>query len=124
MNISIQGTNIDLSQALRELVQQKIGQSLRVLGSINQESISIAIQLENTSGRYVHTKENEQLYKAVATIGLPGHTFRIEESAMDIDRAIIKLKHTMTRDLREWKKRLIESRRNGARKVKRGVAED
>lgn len=124
MNISIQGSNIDLSNELREFVQKKIDDSLRVLSSMNQESISIAIELEYTTRRYIHEKENKQSYKAEATIGLPGHTLRVEESAMDIERAVVKLKHTLTRDLREWKRRLIENQRNGARKVKRDTIEE
>ncbi len=122
--MTIQGTNIDLTTELRELVQQKIGDSLRVLGSLDLESISIAIELENTSRRYVHEKDNQQLYRAEATVGLPGHTLRVEESAMDIDQAVVKLKHTLTRDLKKWKNRLIERRRKSARKVKKDAVKE
>ena len=118
MNITIKGTNLSLTDALRDLVEQKILDSLRALGGMNKESVRVAVELERTTHRYIQSKHNEQLYRAEATVSLPGHTLRVEESAKDIEQAIIKLKHTLTRDIRKWREHLIHSRRQGARKAK------
>ncbi len=124
MKIKLQGTNLNLTSELRELVNEKINDSLRALGRVNQESVRGAVELEHTTRRHTQSRENKQLFKAEATVSLPGHTLRVEESAMDIEKAVVKLKHTLTRDLRKWREHLIENRRQGARKIKANLAED
>ena len=124
MNIKIQGINLNLTPGLRDFVQQKMSDSLRALGSVNKESIKMVIELEHTTNRYLNAKDREQKYRAEATLWLPGHTLRVEESAMDIEQAVVQLKHTLTRDIRKWREQLIENRRLGARQMKHLSLED
>lgn len=118
MNITLQGTQLNLTSKLRELVDRKINDCLRAFGDMNLDAVQIAIELENTSHRYVKENNNEQPYRAEATVYLPGNTLRVEESADSIEKAIIKLKHTLTRDIRKWRERTVDKRRKGAREVK------
>ena len=118
MNINLRGTNLELTSDLREQVREKIGSSLRAFGSMNLEPAHIDIELERTTRRHLNAREREQLYRAEATVSLRGHTFRVEESAMELDLAIVQLKHTLTRDIRKWRERIIENGRKGARKAK------
>ncbi len=124
MNLTIKGTCLELNDKLRSFITDKVTDSLRTLGGMDLDAIKIAIEIERTSNRHLKAKERDQLYRSEATVSLPGRTLRIEESAMDVEHAITKLKQTLTRDLRKWKERKFDSRRKGARKVKEQTSED
>ena len=123
MNITLQGTQLDLTTKLRELVNRKLNDCLRAFGDMNLDAVQIAVELENTSHRYLKENDNEQPFRAEATVTLPGHTIRAEENAESIEQAIIKLKHTLTRDIRKWRERTIDKRRKGARQLKNAGVE-
>lgn len=123
MNINLRGTNLELTEDTREQVIRKIKESLRAFGGMSLEAVRVDVELERTNRKHLQAREKEQLYRAEATVSLPSHTIRVEESAMDLDQAVVKLKHTLTRDIRKWRERLIDTRRKGAREVKQSSRE-
>ncbi len=118
MNITLKGTQLVLTSKLRELVNRKLNDAMRAFGDMNLDAVQIAVELENTSHRYLKENDNEQPFRAEANVSVPGHTLRVEETASSIEQAIIKLKHTLTRDIRKWRERTIDNRRKGARQFK------
>ncbi len=118
MNITLKGTQLVLTSKLRDLVNRKLDDSLRAFGDMNLDAVKIAVELENTSHRYLKENDNEQPFRAEANVSFPGHSLRVEETASSIEQAIIKLKHTLTRDIRKWRERTIDNRRKGARQFK------
>lgn len=122
MNTTIQGTNVRLTNKLRDFVDEKLEDCFRAFGDMNLEAVHVAIELERTTRRHPNEREDEQLYRAEANVSLPGRLIRAEESASDIYQAIVKLKHTLTREIRKWRERVSDGTRDGARRVKEAVS--
>ena len=118
MNITLQATNLTLSDNLKDLVNRKIGDAARAFGDMNMDPVQIAVELEKTTNRHPQERTNEQLFRVEANVSVPGQLIRVEESAMELEQAIVKMKHTLTREIRHWRERKIEERRKGARKAK------
>ena len=118
MNMTLKGTNLTVTDPLRTFVDKKVRACLRALGDMNLDPVQIQIELEKTNHRHVKEREDEGAFRAEATVKLPGQTIRVEESAMEIEQAVVKMKHTLTRELRHWRERIIEKKRSGARKAK------
>lgn len=118
MNIMLQGTNLDISDELRTFTIKKIGDSLLAVGNLNLDPVRIDIELEKTTRSWLQERKDEQLYRAEANVSLPGQKIRVESSAMEIEQAIIQLKHMLTRKFRKHRERRIGRVRKGARKAK------
>ena len=122
MNVVIQGTNLDLSDDLRVFVNRKINDCMRSFGDMDLEPVRISIELEQTTLRHPNEREDRQSYRAEANISIPGNAIRVEESAMDVKQAVVKLKHTVMREVRTWRERRIDSNRKGGRKAKKIIS--
>ena len=118
MNIILQGTNLDITDELRAYTIEKIGDSLLAVGNLNLDPVHIDIELEKTTRSRLQERKDEQLYRAEANVSLPGQMIRVESSAMEIEQAIIQLKHMLTRKFRKHRERKIGRVRKGARKAK------
>ena len=123
MNITLQGTNLDLNDELRDLVNDKLEDCFRPLKDVDQDPIQVDIELEKTTRRYHQEKEDEQLYRAEANVSIPGRLIRVEESAPEVERAIVEMKHTLTREIRQWREKLTDERRAGSRRAKEMLSE-
>lgn len=124
MNVTLQGTNVDLTDDIRAFVDRKLEESLKVLGKMNRDAVFVDIELEETT-RKDQERNNQQLFRAEANVKIPGRLVRVEESAADLEQAIVSMKHTLTRELRQWHDRMVDENRKGARKAKEkfGTAE-
>ncbi|NND71587.1 MAG: hypothetical protein HKN43_08400 [Rhodothermales bacterium] len=118
MTVTLQGTNLDLTDELRALVDDKLEDCFRPLREMKQDPIIVDIELERTTRRYHNEKDDQQLYRAEANVSIPGRLIRVEESAPELPRAIVEMKHTLTREIRTWREKVIHDRRAGARRAK------
>ena len=118
MNIKLQGTNLELTHEIRKFVYKKLNDCRRALGDVDMNAVQIDIELEKTTSRHPQERRNGQLYRAEANVRVPGRFIRAEESSMHLEPAIVKMKNTLTRNIRHWREHVIEHRRNGARKAK------
>ena len=118
IHINLQCTNLPLTHELRTFVYKKLNDCLRALGETNPDAIQINIEIERTTSRHPRERNNGQLYRAEANVKVPGQLIRAEESSMHLEPAIVKMKNTLTRNLRHWRERRIDRRRDGARFVK------
>jgi ribosomal subunit interface protein len=119
MVVRVQGTNIDLSDELYAYVQDKLADSFRALGQLDTDSVHVDVELERTTRRHPQEREDERRYRAEANVTVPGRLIRAEGSADDMRSAVVEMKHRLTRELRDWRERVIDARRAGARKAKR-----
>ena len=86
-------------------------ESMRAFGNIPPEQIQATIRLAGINSRH---QNGERMYRAAAIILVPGASFRIEEEAREIERAIVELKHTLMRDVKQWREKLREGRRKSS----------
>ncbi|MEX2402020.1 MAG: ribosome-associated translation inhibitor RaiA [Rhodothermales bacterium] len=121
MNINIQGTGLDVSPKMRAYVEQKLDDSFRAFGDMNLEPVKVEVELERTTRRHPKERDDEQLYRAEATITIPGRTIRVEGTAPTLNQAVVRLKHTLTREIRRWREKLIAERRQGGRDLKEDI---
>jgi putative sigma-54 modulation protein len=118
MVVRVQGTNIDLSDELYAYVQDKLADCFRALGQLDTDSVHVDVELERTTRRHPQ-EQGERRYRAEANVTVPGRLIRAEGSADDMRSAVVEMKHRLTRELRDWRERMIDARRAGARKAKR-----
>ncbi|NNF56813.1 MAG: hypothetical protein HKN04_01090 [Rhodothermaceae bacterium] len=117
MNVSIQGTHLALTDAIRQLVHDKLTDALRPLGDTDRDPIHAAIELEHRT-RHYDDIAGVRAYRAEATVTGYGMTFRAEGSADELEPAVVAMKHELNRQVREWRGRLRDAQRSGARAAK------
>jgi ribosome-associated translation inhibitor RaiA len=78
----------------------------------------VDVELEETTRRHPQELEDQRRYRAEANVTVPGHLIRAEGSADTIQQSIVEMKHRLTRELREWRERVIDTRRAGGRQAK------
>jgi len=123
MNITFQATNLSLTDDLRTYVEQKLADCLRPLQDMNLDPVSVDVELERTTFRHPHEREDQRRFRAEANVTVPGRLIRAEGSADDLRQAIVQMKHVLTRDLRRWHERVIAKSRQGAREAKALLSE-
>lgn len=117
MNLKIQGTHLDLDDELRSYVEEKLQDAFRAFGDTDLEPVDVAVELERTTRRHPHEREDERRYRAEANVTVPGRLIRAEASADTLRQAIVRMKHTLTREIREWRAHLADDQRRGAREA-------
>ena len=118
MNITIHGRNLEITDEIRDFVINKLSDSFRALGERRNDSVSVVVELEQTSHRYLNEKEKAKQFNASVNMNMPGPDIHVEESASDIRQAIVKLKQKLTRELRHRSEKIIINKRKGGRKLK------
>lgn len=123
MNITFQATNLSLNDDLRTYVEKKLEDCLRPLQDMNLDPVSVDVELERTTLRHPHEREDQRRFRAEANVTVPGRLIRAEGSADDLRQAVVQMKHVLTRDLRRWHERVVAKSRQGAREAKALLSE-
>lgn len=118
MIVRVQGTNLDLNDELYAFVRDKLQDTFRALGSLDRDPVTVDVELEETTRRHPQELEDQRRYRAEANLTVPGHLIRAEGSADTIQQSIVEMKHRLTREIREWRERVIDARRAGGRQAK------
>ncbi|GEM_PF-5404932 len=124
MLVRVQGTNIDLTDDLYAFVRDKLEDCFRMLGSLNRSSVQVDVELEETTRRHPKELEDARRYRAEANVTVPDRLIRAEGSADTIHQSIVEMKHRLTREIREWRERVIDQRREGARRAKHELGDE
>lgn len=113
MDIKLKGTNLELTDAIREHVDTRIS-SLQKYIDPNDTSFLCDVEVEKTTD---HHKSGE-IYRAEVNIHIAGHDFRAEAIKEKLFDAIDEAKNEMARDLRRNKKKTQKSIRKGGLRIK------
>lgn len=124
MLVQVQGTNLEITDELFAFTTDKLEDCFRMLGSLDRRPVQVDVELERTTRRHPKEREDQRLYRAEANVTVPGRLIRAEGSADTLQQSIVEMKHRLTRELREWRERLIDERREGARHAKRKMGEE
>lgn len=124
MLVQVQGTNLEITDELFAFTKDKLEDCFRMLGSLDRRPVQVDVELERTTRRHPKEREDQRLYRAEANVTVPGRLIRAEGSADTLQQSVVEMKHRLTRKLREWRERLIDERREGARHAKREMGEE
>ena len=100
MKIDIKATNLDLTPALREYIEEKIGALTKFLKRWDPEGIVEAwVEVGRTTKH--HYKGN--VFRAEVDLRLPGKILRAEDENFDIRVAIDRVRDKLRREIEKYK---------------------
>ena len=108
MKISIQATRLELTPALREYVEAKLGSVGKLLQHFERAGeLTLFVEVARTTKHHRHG----EVYYAEVTLRVPRQTIRIEEYDADIREAVDRVKDRLKIDIAKLKERREERRR-------------
>lgn len=104
MNIQISGSNIDLTEAIKQYVTEKI----KSLQKYYPDMISAKIDLGMTTK---HHNKGSELFEAKVMIHVSGSDFRAVATEGDLYAAIDNVQNELKRELRQHKEKIRDLQR-------------
>jgi len=119
MRINIQTKNIDLTDAIRAYVDEKIASFGKLLPEAEDPVVAIELSKERNDQNH-----GDQLFKAEINLSGPHRNIFAEAKTADLYASIDQVKDVAIRELREQKERSVEEYRAGAREAKAALREE
>ena len=98
MRFTITGRNIEVTQGLREAVEDKIGKLDRFFAPATEAVVRLSVQ--------------KDIQKIEVTIPVKGHIIRAEESSSDMYVSIDLVEEILERQLKKYKNKLIDKKQS------------
>lgn len=100
MKINIKSTNLDLTPALKEYIEEKIGSLVKFLTRFDAEG---AVESRVEVGRTTRHHHKGPVFRAEVNIDVPGKVLRAEAEDLDIRTAIDEVKDKLKREAEKYK---------------------
>ena len=100
MNIQIKSTKIELTEELKNFIQEKMDMLEKFLGAIPVINCDFEVELTT------HHHNKGAIYRAEANLNLPGELLRIEKTEENINKAIEKVKDHLAEAIKKYKDKL------------------
>lgn len=98
MRFTITGRNIEVTQGLREAVEDKLGKLDRFFAPATEAVVRLSVQ--------------KDIQKIEVTIPVKGHIIRAEESSSDMYVSIDLVEEILERQLKKYKTKLIDKKQS------------
>ena len=98
MRFTITGRNIEVTQGLREAVEDKLGKLDRFFAPATEAVVRLSVQ--------------KDIQKIEITIPVKGHIIRAEESSSDMYVSIDLVEEILERQLKKYKNKLIDKKQS------------
>ena len=98
MRFTITGRNIEVTQGLREAVEDKLGKLDRFFAPATEAVVRLSVQ--------------KAIQKIEVTIPVKGHIIRAEESSSDMYVSIDLVEEILERQLKKYKNKLIDKKQS------------
>lgn len=123
MIIRIKTTNIELNNALRVWVEEKVGELERVLGKFADETDTFQqgrekIELNVEIGRTTRHHRKGNVFRAEIQLYLPKKHLRVSSKNIDLRTALIEARDALDRKIRKYKGKRLARARKWARRAK------
>jgi len=105
MQIRIKATQIELTDSLKNYIQEKMDMLDKYLGDIKVMNCDIEIE---------KTKSNQnkgKIFRAEVNLSVPGEMLRVEKTANDLYKAIDKVKDHLPRSIKRYKEKRRDKKR-------------
>lgn len=110
MIINIHGTGIELTPAMKQYAEEKIGGLTKFFENIRQADIDIGIR--------THHHNKGKIFYAEANLHVPGELVRVEKDSEDLYKAIDKVKDHLKVDLEKRKEKMRQKDKKSLREQK------
>lgn len=114
MKINIVTKNLDLTEAIRSYVDQKMLSLVKLLKNDLDPVLTVELAKPHSS-----QLNGEDLFKAEANLVFLGEQVFVDVEASDLYASIDILKDKLMRELRQYKEKTTEKTRSGARLAKK-----
>ncbi|MDP1629745.1 MAG: ribosome-associated translation inhibitor RaiA [bacterium] len=116
MKLHIKTTNLKLTPAIEEFINQKINRDMaKFIKRLDEKGAAeIFVEIARTSR---HHKQGD-IFRAEADLRLPGKVLRAEAEEWNIRVAIDQVKDELQREIKKYKERQATKFKKGARKIK------
>lgn len=105
MNINIKATNLDLSEALKSYINEKMNKLQKYMGkSIKPTNFDFEIE------KAVGNQHKGEIFRAEANIAIPGNLLRVEKTEKDMYKAIDKVQDHLEQVIKKHKEKLEDKR--------------
>lgn len=105
MQIKIKATQIELTDSIRNYIQEKMDMLDKYLGDIVVTNCDFEIE---------KTKSNQnkgKIFRAEANLSVPGEMIRVEKTANDLYKSIDKVKDHLPRSIKRYKEKRRDKKR-------------
>jgi putative sigma-54 modulation protein len=110
MTITLRGTNLELTEALKAYVDEKIGGLTKFFDSIQQANVDI--------GMRSHHHQKGDIFYAEVNLQVPGELIRVVKEADDLYKAIDSVKDHLKIDLEKRKDKMRDKDKREIRSQK------
>lgn len=105
MQITIKKTKIDLTDELRDYVQEKMDMLDKYLGTLKHGNCDV--ELEKMAGE----QNSGKIYRAEVNLELAGKILCVEKTEKDINKAIDKVKDHLAEMIKKYKEKKADKKR-------------
>jgi len=126
MKINIKSTNIELTPAIREYVEEKIGSLEKFIQGVEEDHdfseegkppIETWVELEKTTHH-----QKGKVFRAECQIKIAGKSIRSESTQEDLHLAIDEVKDELQRDIKRFRETRISRYKKAARRFKKKIS--
>jgi len=122
MKTNIKATNIELNEALRVHIEEKLGELEKFLGAFGPENLVSGekekVELWVEIGKTTKHHLKGDIFRAEVQLRLPKKSIRVEAINADLRTAINEAKDELQREIKQYKEKRLGKARNWARTVK------
>jgi len=115
LNINIKAKNLELTQDLKNHINEKISQIEKFMNLTPEESVIVDVEVKKKHGEHHHKGE---IFHTEINLELSGKFFRAESVKEDIKIAIDDAQSDMVRQIRKNKERRGDLFKRGAKRIK------
>lgn len=105
MKINIKSTKIELTDAIKNYVQEKMDMLEKNLGSIKVLNCDVEVGMTSN-----HHNKGE-IYRTEVNLNLPGELLRVEKTEEDLYRSIDNVKDHLTMAIKKYKEKRVDRNR-------------
>jgi len=116
MNIHIKTKNIELTQELRSLINEKIGLLEKFIPSKPDQVILAEVEVGKETEHHIH---GDDLYRAEINLSFNKKMLRTVSLKSDINSALDEAKNEMQIRVTSYSNKVVDLMRRGARKAKK-----
>ncbi len=105
MQINIKATKIELSEEIKDYIQEKMDMLDKYLGSVTATNCDVEIAMA------VGDQNKGKIFRCEVNLTVPGELLRVEKTEKELFKAIDKVKDHLARSIRRYKEKRIDKKR-------------